>query len=140
MKKFEREKSERRKGVHADIPREEKREVLCEENGISSEKKSENERKENRDDHKRKREKDDSEVEREKQESLSEIISYSNFSIPIYSSSFFDSLVDTHGKVCSEKSKSLDELNFKVVFTTSPIEKVYVDENDKVNESYFGSV
>ncbi|KAK6786317.1 hypothetical protein RDI58_014842 [Solanum bulbocastanum] len=40
MKKFEREKSERRKGVHFDIPRERKGEVvLCEENGISIKKK-----------------------------------------------------------------------------------------------------
>ncbi|KAH0712284.1 hypothetical protein KY289_008243 [Solanum tuberosum] len=140
MKKFEREKSERRKGVHSDIPRKEKGElVLCEENGMSIEKKSENERKEKRDDHESKKEKDDSVVEREKQESLSEVISYSNSSIPT-SSSCFDSLADTHGKVCIEKSKSLDELNSKVVDTTSPIEKLYVDENDKGKKNYFGYV
>ncbi|KAH0655037.1 hypothetical protein KY285_029919 [Solanum tuberosum] len=141
MKKFEREKSERRKVVHSNIPREEKGEVvLCEENEISSEKKGVNERKEKRNDHESKKEKDDSEVEREKQESLSEVIFYSNSSIPTSSSSCFDSLVDTHGKVCIEKPKSLDELKPKVVDTTSPIEKVYVDENDKGKENYFGSV
>ncbi|KAH0669841.1 hypothetical protein KY285_023984 [Solanum tuberosum] len=76
---------------------------------------SENERKEKRDDYESKKEKDDSEVEREKQE-------------------------NTHGKVCFEKLKSSDELNSKVVDTTSPIEKVYVDENDQGKENYFGSV
>jgi len=96
MKKFDREKSERIKRVHSDIPREEKGEgMLCEKNGMSSE----NERKEKRDDYESKKEIDDSEVEREKQESLSEVISYSNSSIPTSSSSCFDSLVDTHGKV-----------------------------------------
>ncbi|KAH0712304.1 hypothetical protein KY289_008263 [Solanum tuberosum] len=35
---------------------------------------------------------------------------------------------------------SLDELNSKVVDTTSPIEKLYVDENDKGKEKYFGYV
>lgn len=40
MKKFEREKNERIKEVHVDIPREEKGEdVLCEKSGLSSEKK-----------------------------------------------------------------------------------------------------
>ncbi|KAH0636510.1 hypothetical protein KY289_036425 [Solanum tuberosum] len=69
---------------------------------MSSEEKSENERKEKRDDHESKKVKDDSEVEREKQK-------------------------NTHGKVYIEKPKSLDELNPKVIDTTSPIEKVYVD-------------
>ncbi|KAH0633511.1 hypothetical protein KY284_036297 [Solanum tuberosum] len=127
MKKFERENSEKRKGVHSDIPREEIGEiVLCEENGCQVRKKV-NERKEKRDDHESKKEKDDSEVEREKQKSLREVISYSNSSVPTSSSSCFDSLVDTHGKVYIEKPKSLDELNPKVIDTTSPIEKVYVD-------------
>ncbi|KAH0682666.1 hypothetical protein KY285_020175 [Solanum tuberosum] len=139
MKKFEREKIERRKGDHSDIPREEKGEgVLCEENGMSSEKKVRM-RKKKRETTMRKK-KDDSEVEREKQESLIKVISYSNSSIPTCSSSCFDSLVDTHGKVCIEKSKSLDVLNPKVVDTTSHIEKVYVDENDKGKNNYFGSV
>ncbi|KAH0700768.1 hypothetical protein KY284_014983 [Solanum tuberosum] len=137
MKKFDREKSERIKRVHSDIPREEKGEgMLCEKNGMSSE----NERKEKRDDYESKKEIDDSEVEREKQESLSEVISYSNSSIPTSSSSCFDSLVDTHGKVWIEKPKSLDELNPKVVDTTSPIEEVYDDENDKDKKNYFGSI
>ncbi|KAK6775898.1 hypothetical protein RDI58_026899 [Solanum bulbocastanum] len=80
--------------------------VLCKENGMSTEKKNENERKEKRDDHESKKEKDD----------------------------------NTHGKVCIEKSKSLDELYSKVVDTTSPIEKVYVDENEKGKENYFSYV
>ncbi|KAH0709375.1 hypothetical protein KY284_010802 [Solanum tuberosum] len=117
MKKFHREKSERRKGVYSDIPREEKREVvLCEEKGMSNEEKSENERKEKREDHESKKEKHNSEVEREKQESLSEIL------------------------VGKYALKSLGELNPKVVDTISPIEKVYVDENDKGKNNYFGSV
>ncbi|XP_070035531.1 uncharacterized protein [Nicotiana tomentosiformis] len=49
MKKYEREKNERSKGVQVDIPTEEKREVvLSEENGMSIEKKSELEGKEKR--------------------------------------------------------------------------------------------
>ncbi|KAH0725228.1 hypothetical protein KY284_001093 [Solanum tuberosum] len=80
MKNFEREKNERSRGVHVDIPREED-DMLCEENGISS----------------------------------------------------------TYGKVCNEKS-SLDKINPKVIETTFSIEQVYVDENDKGKENYFGSV
>lgn len=49
MEKYERKKNERSKGVHVDIPREEKgKVVLSEENGMSSEKKSELEGKEKR--------------------------------------------------------------------------------------------
>lgn len=65
-----------------------------------------------------------------------EVISYSKSSIHTFISSCFESLVDTHGKVCIEKLKSLDELNFEVVGTTSAIEKVYDNENDKGKNNY----
>ncbi|XP_059310356.1 alpha-glucosidase-like, partial [Lycium ferocissimum] len=89
MKNFEREKNERSKRVHVDISREEKGEVvLCEENEMSSEKKSELERKEKRDDHEIEKERDRHEIQKDKQESLSEVISYSNSNILISSSCF----------------------------------------------------
>ncbi|XP_075108458.1 uncharacterized protein LOC142180359 [Nicotiana tabacum] len=70
MKKYEREKNERSKGVHVDIPREEKGEVvLSEMSGMSSEVKSDIERKEKREGNEMNKV---CEVERENQEGLSE--------------------------------------------------------------------
>ncbi|XP_070003556.1 uncharacterized protein [Nicotiana sylvestris] len=70
MEKYEREKNERSKRVHVDIPREKKGEVvLSEENGMSSEKKSELEGKEKRKGNEITKV---CEVEREKYEGLSE--------------------------------------------------------------------
>ncbi|XP_075113216.1 uncharacterized protein LOC142182675 [Nicotiana tabacum] len=70
MEKYEREKNERSKGVHVDIPREEKREVvLSKKSGMSSEVNNDLEKKEKRESNKRNKV---CEVEREKQERLSE--------------------------------------------------------------------
>ncbi|XP_070012346.1 uncharacterized protein [Nicotiana sylvestris] len=70
MEKYEREKNEKSKGVHVDIPREEKGEVvLSKKSGMSSEVNNDLEKKEKRESNKRNKV---CKVEREKQERLSE--------------------------------------------------------------------